>query len=202
MPKETNSETMNEQAVNDIISDLKEHYINKGDRVLIKKTIKTIERLKEENDDLFYKLQGVMLSVDKWLDDEELKQDEVNRAATMREKTLQITEKQQAEIKDLEVELGALQRFKARFDSLCGLDLEILGVTEDGDAKPYDEFYNNAISDMESAERHIAYIIKTAKIEAVEEFEKRLRQASHLFNCVLEFYEGIEKVKKDIFKSM
>ena len=55
------------------------------------------DRLKAENDELFYKLSGVMLSVDKWLDGEELNQDEVNRACTMREKTLQITERLKAE---------------------------------------------------------------------------------------------------------
>ena len=43
-----------------------------------------------------------MWSVDKWLDGDELKQDEVNRAITMREKTLQITEKQSAEIESLQ----------------------------------------------------------------------------------------------------
>lgn len=58
-------------------------------------------KLRAENDDLLYKLQGVMWSVDKWLDGKELEQDEVNRAATMREKTLQITEWQQAEIEML-----------------------------------------------------------------------------------------------------
>ena len=51
------------------------------------------DRLKAENDELFYKLSGVMLSVDKWLDGEELNQDEVNRACTMREKTFQIYHK-------------------------------------------------------------------------------------------------------------
>ena len=61
-------------------------------------------RLQAENDDLFFKLQGVMWSVDKWLDGKELEQDEVNRAATMREKTLQITERQQAEIERLQKE--------------------------------------------------------------------------------------------------
>lgn len=61
-----------------------------------------IERLQAENDDLFYKLQGVMWFVDKWLDGEELEQDELNRAITMREKTLRITEEQQAEIERLE----------------------------------------------------------------------------------------------------
>ena len=54
-------------------------------------------KLRTENDDLVYKLQGVMWSVDKWLDGKEFEQDEVNRAATMREKTLQITERQQIE---------------------------------------------------------------------------------------------------------
>lgn len=42
--------------------------------------------------DLEYTLIGVMHSVDKWLEGDELKQDEVNRAATMREKTLRIIE--------------------------------------------------------------------------------------------------------------
>lgn len=40
-----------------------------------------------------YLILGIMHSVDKWLDGKELEQDEVNRAATMREKTLQIVEK-------------------------------------------------------------------------------------------------------------
>jgi hypothetical protein len=60
-----------------------------------------IEKLKAENDDLFYKLNGVMWFVDKWLDGDELEQDELNRAITMREKTLQITEEQQKEIEKL-----------------------------------------------------------------------------------------------------
>lgn len=52
-----------------------------------------IKELTKEKNDLEYTLIGVMHSVDKWLDGEELKQDEVNRAATMREKTLQIIER-------------------------------------------------------------------------------------------------------------
>lgn len=63
----------------------------------IKQFIELFNRLQAEKDDLFYKLVGVMHSVDKWLDGDELKQDEVNRAATMREKTLQIVESLQAE---------------------------------------------------------------------------------------------------------
>ena len=68
---------------------------------IIKFAFDIISHLKKENDDLFLKLQGVMWSVDKWLDGKELEQDEVNRATTMREKTLQITEQQQSEIENL-----------------------------------------------------------------------------------------------------
>lgn len=57
---------------------------------------------KSDLDNLEYVLMGVMHSVDKWLDGDELKQDEVNRAATMREKTLQIIEGQTREIERLQ----------------------------------------------------------------------------------------------------
>ena len=76
---------------------------------LAEASLDLINRLKAENTDLFYKLTGVMHSVDKWLDGDELKQDEVNRAITMREKTLQITEKQQAEIRRLNKEANKEQ---------------------------------------------------------------------------------------------
>ena len=55
---------------------------------------------KSEVDKLEYTLTGVMHSVDKWLDGEELKQDEVNRAITMREKTLRIVEQYQEKLED------------------------------------------------------------------------------------------------------
>lgn len=54
--------------------------------------------LKSEVNDLEYKLTGVMHSVDKWLDGDELNQDEVNRAITMREKTLRIVEQAKQEV--------------------------------------------------------------------------------------------------------
>ena len=49
-------------------------------------------------DNLEYTLMGVMHSVDKWLEGDELKQDEVNRAITMREKTLRIIENAKTEV--------------------------------------------------------------------------------------------------------
>lgn len=53
---------------------------------------------KSEVDDLEYKLIGVMHSVDKWLECDELEQDEVNRAITMREKTLRIVESAKSKV--------------------------------------------------------------------------------------------------------
>ena len=45
-----------------------------------------------------YIILGIMHNVDKWLDGKELEQDEVNRAATMREKVLRIIESRRDEI--------------------------------------------------------------------------------------------------------
>lgn len=77
------------------------HSNTMGEYELIKGALKIINHLQEENEQLEYKLLGIMHFVDKWLDDTELKQDEVNRASAMREKTSQIVEKQQAEIERL-----------------------------------------------------------------------------------------------------
>lgn len=46
----------------------------------------------EENEDLFFKLEGVMHFVDKFLEGDELKLDEVQRADLMREKVLRLLE--------------------------------------------------------------------------------------------------------------
>ena len=61
-----------------------------------------IEQQRAEIRRLEYTLLGVMHSVDKWLDGDELEQDEVKRAITMREKTLRIVESLQAEIAEKE----------------------------------------------------------------------------------------------------
>ena len=68
---------------------------------VVRKAEEEINRQQAEIDHLTYTLWGVMHSVDKWLDGVELEQDEVNRAATMREKTLRIVEEKQAEIERL-----------------------------------------------------------------------------------------------------
>lgn len=69
-----------------------------------------INRQKEEVERLEYTLLGVMHSVDKWLDGEELKLNEVSRAAAMREKTLQIIESRDAEIALLKSKFAAFKQ--------------------------------------------------------------------------------------------
>lgn len=70
--------------------------------------------------ELEYTLLGVMHSVDKWLDGEELNHDEVTRAATMREKTLQIVEKLIAEKERLQCLLlqftAIISQWGAKYD--------------------------------------------------------------------------------------
>lgn len=61
---------------------------SKGAESLIRVAKEAAEMLENQA----YIILGVMHSVDKWLDGKELEQDEVNRAATMREKTLRIIE--------------------------------------------------------------------------------------------------------------
>lgn len=73
---------------------------------------------KKDYDKLDYTLMGVMHSVDKWLDGSELDQDEVNRAATMREKTLQIIEEAQTRIKQLEKERDCAVQHVSRLENL------------------------------------------------------------------------------------
>lgn len=51
------------------------------------------DELDKEKHNIELTLVGVMFFVDKWLNGAELEKDEVNRAITMREKTLQIVEK-------------------------------------------------------------------------------------------------------------
>ena len=72
-------------------------------------------------DNLEYTLIGVMHSVDKWLEGDELYQDEVNRAITMREKTLRLIE--EAELlaeklgRDVDVKLKYILELEAKLEN-------------------------------------------------------------------------------------
>lgn len=52
-------------------------------------------------------------------------------------------------IKRQRLELEKLQKFKAFFESFCGCGLEILGYTENGGFSPFDDFYKEAVKEME-----------------------------------------------------
>ena len=81
---------------------------------IVRKAEEEINRQQEEIDRLTYNLWGVMHSVDKWLDGTELEQDELNRAVTMREKTLRIVEEKQEEIEALITGQETLQKYIAK----------------------------------------------------------------------------------------
>ena len=123
---------------------------------------KNYNKLQAENKDLFYKLEGVMHSVDKWLDGDELKQDEVNRAITMREKTLKIVENLQAENERLNKEVDRL--------SQCVLyhDGQIV------DAKT--ETYNEIIVFLENRLAHKMLVTQTGYECAIIEIKNRLKE--------------------------
>lgn len=97
------------------------------------------------------------------------------------------------ENKKLQAENKILQNFKSYFDFYYGSDIEILGIDENGDTTSFDELYNCAIANAESIEHHISHIIKTAKAEAVKEFEEKLenRILSMLTTATLEEKEII-----------
>lgn len=77
--------------------------------IALREAAYTIEKVTSELEQKEYTILGIMHSVDKWLDGKELEQDEVNRAATMREKTLRIIEKQEREINTLHKELERMK---------------------------------------------------------------------------------------------
>ena len=118
---------------------------------LMKNALDLINRLEAENSKLFYTLTGVVQSVDKFLDDDELKQDEVNRASLMREKVLQSMERQQAEIDKLQHKIMS-----------CNTEIERLNKE------------NDRLS--QCVMYHDGQIVD-AKSEAIKEFAERLETA-------------------------
>lgn len=85
--------------------------------VAAKKFESKSKELAKEKSDLEYTLLGVMHSVDKWLEGDELKQDEVNRAAAMREKTLRIAEELTKRVEELENELSWATAYAVHYTS-------------------------------------------------------------------------------------
>lgn len=102
--------------------------------VFLQQVLDLIKRLQTENNDLFYKLAGVMHSVDKWLEGDELKQDEVNRAATMREKTLRTVESLQAENEQFD------KKVETEIDKLNAEKNDVMYHKDQIKAESYKEF--------------------------------------------------------------
>lgn len=50
--------------------------------------------------------------------------------------------------KELKAELKSLRALKAYLDDLCGLDLEILGVDQQGDLVSYDDYYKGLLNEI------------------------------------------------------
>ena len=84
--------------------------VNKDTKTVYAEAADAIEKLQAMNDELEYTLAGVMHSVDKWLEADDFEHDEVQRAAIMREKVLQIIENKQAKIKELKTENAKLRK--------------------------------------------------------------------------------------------
>ena len=103
---------------------------------------------------LEYKLIGVMHSVDKWLDGDELNQDEVNRAATMREKTLRIIKNLEADIELYKNHITELNDDKAiLFDVNDKIKQKIIEQTKQDVAREI----------FEEIEKELAQILKDLK---------------------------------------
>lgn len=183
----------------DLINRLNAKNKELDEKLIIRKGL--IDTQQAEIEKQQYILMGVMHSVDKWLDGDELKQDEVNRAATMREKTLQITEKQQEQIKKLEnIEHFATKTIEKqekeieRLHTLCK-PTETSGYRiENGKVVFYTKILNGYRHEYESLDRvvndmnimlqnayktdeiagHYKGKLQTAKSEAIKEFAKKV----------------------------
>ena len=140
---------------------------------IVRKAEEEITRQQEEIDNLTYTLWGVMHSVDKWLDGVELEQDEVNRFATMREKTLRIVEEKQAEIERLKKDND--EKFR-QWDML---------------AKKTKQHY----ADLYEEAKDIL------KAEAVKEFAERLKAIASQGFWESDAYIGVEQID-DLLKEI
>lgn len=89
------------------------------DKDVMADALALIGYLTEKKKNLEYTLAGVMHSVDKWLDGAELEQDEVNRAITMRDKTLRLCETLDCMIDNLRDDIDELTAENERLRELA-----------------------------------------------------------------------------------
>lgn len=177
--------------------------------ILRKNLVDFINRKTAENKDLFYKLTGVMHSVDKWLEGDELKQNEVQRACTMREKTLRIVEQQITDNERL------LDRIDQQVTIIGNLELEVDAMR--GAANPYKMHYEKAQAEVEkwwanytlpkegffnmlcgalvytkTLEEYNQFRL-TIKAEAIKEFAERLKKIIMIKGRQKDYFENLVK---------
>ncbi len=145
--------------------------IGKG---LILDVLDLIKSLQAEKDYLFLTLSGVMHFVDKWLDGGELNQVEVNRAMTMREKTLEITERQAEQIEELIAGQETLQKCIAEKDK------QIKYLIKQRDRAFLE---SRRIVRRNGELRDEINANKKSKAEAIKEFAKRLKATKAIHYC-------------------
>ena len=152
-----------------------------------------IDQLSKKESDLSYTLMGVMHSVDKWLDGDELKQDEVNRAATMREKTLQIVEKLEKEKDNIQ---GHLTSLKHRYDVAKSEVARLSEVQVQYVRAYFEEFITRLIRDcqMTTLDTSLLGAICKDLMEAMEVDFANLADFTHLIE-VRAYQELVEKIK-------
>lgn len=164
-----------------------------GVEYLLVQALSLIKELTEEISKREYIIVGVMHSVDKWLDGAELEQDEVNRAATMREKTLHIVEKLTEEVESLK---QCLEHEHASFMETFGeLDDKCKRLTEENKA-----WQAQLVSQKEKADK--AYYDLACEVENLRAENERLRTsyetvaklwAKSKADTVRKYREGLHK---------
>ena len=135
-----------------------------------------VGKMKSENEDLFYKLSGVMHYVDKWLDGDELKQDEVNRAMLMREKTLQMVENLEIELKAMR---GAANSYKSEIERL---------------QERYDRTMDNLKAVLDERADHTEAIKEYSKY-LVDKSIKGFLRADDIVDCCYDFTHQPTKIE-------
>lgn len=131
-----------------------------------------IKELIKEKDNLEYTLEGVMHFVDKWLDGEDLKENEVTRAEIMRERTLQIMD-------ELYDENGKLTRendlYKETVGRLIVKDGEVIGFTRGTEVRYIEKSLAETFKNM---------AVNQAKVEIAREiFEEIKRETKNHGIC-------------------
>lgn len=150
-----------------------------------------------EKERLEYVLMAVMHSVDKWLEGGELKQDEANRACTMREKTLKITEKLHKKIDGLqkanqesfvaiEKRKGEIERLNASNNALRKSNEKMFATISKQDAE-----IERLTAMVEAAEDYLNPLpFKNAYDEAIDKAKSEAyREFAEMINNMLTDYE-------------